>query len=87
MIEADFNVHDGDGNRGDEDVLGMHGDKARNAQGQMAEFVATRMFMAVANTYFKKRVDGILTYKSGESGTQVDYILCRRANQKYIANL
>ena len=35
VIGADFNGHVGEGNRGDENVMGRYGDKARNAEGQM----------------------------------------------------
>ena len=55
VIGADFNGHVGEGNRGDENVMGRYGDKARNAEGQMVVDFATRMEMAVVNTYFKKR--------------------------------
>ena len=36
-IGADFNGHVGEGNRGDEYVMGRYGDKARNAEGQMPD--------------------------------------------------
>ena len=45
--------------------MGMYGDKARNAAGQMVVDFATRMEMAVLNTYFKKREEHRVTYKSG----------------------
>ena len=35
VIGADFNGHVGEGNRGDDNVMGRYGDKARNAEGQM----------------------------------------------------
>ena len=54
VIEADFNGHVVEGNRGDENVMGRNGDKARKAEGQMVVDFATRMEMAVVNTYFKK---------------------------------
>ena len=79
VIGADFNGHVGEGNRGDENVMGRYGDKARNAEGQMVVDFATRMEMAVVDTYFKKG-----GYKSGGRSIQVYYILCRRAYQKEI---
>ncbi|KAI5100918.1 hypothetical protein C0J45_9904 [Silurus meridionalis] len=39
---------------------------------------------AVVNTYFKKKEDHRVTYKSGGRCTQVDYVLCRRCNLKEI---
>ena len=75
VIGADFNWHVGEGNRGDENVMGRYVDKARNAEGQMLVDFATRMEMAVVNTYFKKREEDRVTYKSGGRSTQVDYII------------
>ena len=86
VIGADFNGHVGEGNRGDENVMGRYGDKARNAEGQMVVDFATRMEMAVVNTYFKKREEHRVTYKSGGRSTQVDYIMCRRAYLKEIGD-
>ncbi|KAK3540585.1 hypothetical protein QTP70_034343 [Hemibagrus guttatus] len=80
VIGADFNGHVGEGNRGDEQVMGTFGVKERNLEGQMVVDFAKRMDMAVVNTYFQKREEHRVTYKSGGRRTQVDYILCRRGN-------
>ncbi|KAK3512293.1 hypothetical protein QTP70_003282 [Hemibagrus guttatus] len=50
VIGADFNGHVGDGNRGDEEVMGKCGVKERNLEGQMVVDFAKRMDMAVVNT-------------------------------------
>ncbi|KAI5621838.1 gastrula zinc finger protein XlCGF28.1-like [Silurus asotus] len=84
VIGADFIGHVGEGNRGDEEVMGRYGLKGRNVEGQMVVDFAKRMEMAVVNTYFKKKEDHRVTYKSGERCTQVDYVLCRRCNLKEI---
>ncbi|KAK2899938.1 hypothetical protein Q8A73_013067 [Channa argus] len=78
VIGADFNGHVGEGNRGDETVMGRFGVQDRNAEGQMVVDFAKRMEMAVVNTFFQKRQEHRVTYKSGGRSTQVDYILCRR---------
>ncbi|KAK3546856.1 hypothetical protein QTP86_003747 [Hemibagrus guttatus] len=86
VIGADFNGHVGEGNRGDEEVMGKFGVKERNLEGQMVVDIAKRMDMAVVNTYFQKREEHRVTYKSGGRRTQVDYILCRRGNLKEISD-
>ncbi|KAK3564691.1 hypothetical protein QTP86_024806 [Hemibagrus guttatus] len=66
VIGADFNGHVGEGNRGDEEVMGKFGVKERNLQGQMVVDFAKRMDMAVVNTYSQKREEHRVTYKSGD---------------------
>ncbi|KAK3514502.1 hypothetical protein QTP70_018662, partial [Hemibagrus guttatus] len=86
VIGVDFNGHVGEGNRGDEEVMGKFGVKERNLEGQMVVDFAKRMDMAVVNTYFQKREEHRVTYKSGGRRTQVDLILCRRGNLKEISD-
>ncbi|KAI5619805.1 hypothetical protein C0J50_20571 [Silurus asotus] len=86
VIGANFNGHVGEGNRGDEKVMGRYGFKERNVEGQMVVDFAKSMEIAVVNTYFKKKEDHRVTYKSGGRCTQVDYVLCRRCNLKEIGD-
>ncbi|KAK3569915.1 hypothetical protein QTP86_007356 [Hemibagrus guttatus] len=65
VIGADFNGHVGEGNTGDEEVMGKFGVKERNLEGQMVVNFAKRRDMAVVNTYFQKREEHRVTYKSG----------------------
>ena len=39
---------------------------------------AKRIDFAVVSTYFNKKDEHRVTYKSGEKSTQVDYVMCRR---------
>ncbi|KAK3508693.1 hypothetical protein QTP70_004208 [Hemibagrus guttatus] len=61
VIGVDFNGHVGEGNRGDEEVMGKFGVKERNLEGQMVVDFAKRMDMAVVNTYFQKREEHRVT--------------------------
>ena len=70
-----------------EHVMVRYGGKARNAEWQMVVGFATRLEIAVVNTYFKKREEHRVTYNSGGRSTQVDYITCRRAYLKERARL
>ncbi|KAK3531142.1 hypothetical protein QTP70_013244 [Hemibagrus guttatus] len=65
VIGADFNGHVDEGNKGDDEVMGKFGVKERNLEGQMVVDFAKRMDMAVVNTYFQKREEHRVTYKSG----------------------
>ncbi|KAK3506239.1 hypothetical protein QTP70_017788 [Hemibagrus guttatus] len=65
VIGADFNGHVGEGNTGDEEVMGKFGVKEKNLEGQMVVDFAKRMDMGVVNTYFQKREEHRVTYKSG----------------------
>ncbi|KAK3566969.1 hypothetical protein QTP86_007812 [Hemibagrus guttatus] len=60
VIGADFNGHAGE-------VMGKFGVKERNLEGQMVVDFAKRMDMVVLNTYFQKREEHRVTYKSGEA--------------------
>ncbi|KAK3572548.1 hypothetical protein QTP86_000448 [Hemibagrus guttatus] len=71
VIGADFNGHVGEGNTGDEEVMGKFGVKERNLEGQMVVDFAKRMDMGVVSTYFQKREEHRVTYKSGGRRTQV----------------
>ncbi|KAK3532136.1 hypothetical protein QTP86_008585 [Hemibagrus guttatus] len=55
---------------GDEEVMGKFGVKERNLEGQIVVDFAKRMDMAVVNTYFQKREEHRVTYKSGGRRTQ-----------------
>ena len=51
VIGADFNEHVGDGNRGNEDVMGGYGAKERNVEGPRVVDFAEMMNTATANVY------------------------------------
>ncbi|XP_042887884.1 craniofacial development protein 2-like [Penaeus japonicus] len=82
IIGADFNGHVGEGNSGDERVIGKYGYGARNNEGQTIVDFAHRTDMAVINTFYSKRESHKVTYTSGGRHTQIDYILCRRMHLK-----
>ncbi|KAK3538041.1 hypothetical protein QTP70_027394 [Hemibagrus guttatus] len=60
---------------GDEEVMGKFGVKERNLEGQMVVDFAKRMDMGVVNTYFQKREEHRVTYKSG--ARQHRMVVCR----------
>ena len=62
--------------------MGRYGVEMRNKEGSVVVDLGKRMDLAIANTYFKKKDEHRVTYKSGGKNTQVDYVMCRRRNLK-----
>ncbi|KAK3543539.1 hypothetical protein QTP70_023870, partial [Hemibagrus guttatus] len=65
VIGADFSGHVGEGNTGDEEVMGKFGVKERNLEGQMIVDFAKRMDVAVVKTYFQKREEHRVKVEAG----------------------
>ena len=62
--------------------MGRYGTGTRNKKGSMIVHFLKRMDLVIVNTYFKKKDEHRVTYKSGGKTTQVDYVMCRRRNLK-----
>ena len=68
VLGADLNGHVGKGNIGDEEIMGRYGAGTRNKEGSMVVDFGKRM--AIVNTYFKKKDEHRVMYKSGGKSTQ-----------------
>ena len=86
VLGADLNGHVSEGNIGDEEIMGRFGAGTRNKEGSMVVDFGKTMDLAILNTYFKKKDEHRVTYKSGGKSTQVDYVMCRRRNLKEICD-
>ena len=82
VLGADLNGHVGEGNIKREEIIGRYGAGTRNKEGSMVVNFGKRMDLAIVNTYFKKKDEHRVTYKSRGKCTQVDYVMCRRRNVK-----
>ena len=82
VLGADLNGHVGEGNIGNEEIVGRYGAESRNKEGSMVVDFGKRMDLAIVNTYFKKKDEHRVTYKSGGKSTQIDYVMFRRRNLK-----
>ena len=82
VIGADLNGHMGEVKIGDEEIMGRYGAGTRNKKGSMVVDFGKRMDLAIVNTYFKKKDEHRVTYKSEKKSIQVDYVMCRRWNVK-----
>ena len=78
IVGGDLNGHVGSGN----DVISrIHGGKTYgegNAEGERIVDFAISYDMMIANTFFNKRQEHLITYKSGGRASQIDFLLYRR---------
>ena len=70
VLGAGLNGHVGEGNIRNEEIMGRYGAETRNKEGLMVVNFAKRMDLAIVNTYFKKKAEHRMTYKSGEKSTK-----------------
>ena len=59
-----------------------YGAGTSNKEGSMVVDFGKTMDLAIVNTYFKKKDEHRVTYKSGGKSNQVNYVICRRRNLK-----
>ena len=86
VLGADLNGHVGEGNIRDEEIMERYDARTRNKEGLMVVDFGKRMDLVIVNTYFKKKDEHRVMYKSGGKNTQVDYVMCRRRNLKEMCN-
>ncbi|XP_061706831.1 craniofacial development protein 2-like [Cydia pomonella] len=77
-VGGDFNGHVGRMNVGYERVHGGFGFGSRNVQDEALLQAVAAFDLAIANTWFQKRDEHLITYKSGKHTTQIDYFLVKR---------
>ena len=83
---GDWNGHVGAAAAGFEEVHGGHGWGVRNAEGERVLEFAVANDLIVCNTWFMKRASHRITYQSGDSSTQVDYIMYRKSLRRHVVN-
>ena len=67
---------------GFEGVHGGNGFGDHNTEGEAIYEFVTCFDLVVANTFFMKEMQTLVTYKSGEVRTVVDYLLARKNDVK-----
>ena len=60
---------------------------SRNADGIIILDLFAAAYLAITNTYFMKLDSHLVTYRFGNSCTQVDYVLTRRSDLKQVQNV
>lgn len=76
LIGADFNAHVGKVADGYEQCHGGFGYGTRNDPGEQLLTLANAYNLKLANTYFRKKDEHLITFKSGTGKTQIDFWLC-----------
>uniref|UniRef100_A0A914UZ50 Endonuclease/exonuclease/phosphatase domain-containing protein n=1 Tax=Plectus sambesii TaxID=2011161 RepID=A0A914UZ50_9BILA len=79
LIGDDLNGHVGARRDEYDNVHGSFGYGTRNTEGETILNAAIAYDLAVANTYFQKSEEHLITYKSSAGCTQIDYLLVHRS--------
>ena len=87
FVGGNLNEHVGEGSDGFEGVNGGHGYGKRNTEGEMLLEFAVAMDLVVGNTFFAKDDTKKITYQSGDSKSQIVYILVRRKDKSFMKNV
>ncbi|KAH1190889.1 Pre-mRNA-processing protein 40B [Glycine max] len=86
FLGGDLNGHVGSGARGFEGVHGGFGLGEMNGEGKSILEFSEALDLSIANTWFKKREEHLITYKSGGTCSQIDFFLIRKSDRKYCLN-
>jgi len=79
---GDFNGHIGRRGDGYETVHGGFGFSKRNSGEMSILDFAVAYDLAIVNSYFKKKKEHLITFKSGSTRTQIDYLLMRTNDKR-----
>ncbi|KAL5134814.1 Craniofacial development protein 2 [Glycine soja] len=86
FLGGDLNGHVGSVDRGFEGVHGGFGLGEMNGEGKSILEFSKALDLSIANTWFKKREEHLITYKSGGKCSQIDFFLIRKSDRKYCLN-
>ena len=81
LIGGDLNGHVGATNVGFERVHGGFGYGSRSQEGEDVLNFASAYDLLTANTLFRKRESHLVTFRSGQHSSQIDFILDRREDR------
>jgi len=82
FIGGDFNGHIGSRGEGYKTVHGDLGYGVRNSAGVSILDFAVAYNLSIVNSYFRKREEHLVTFKSGSARTQIDYFLMRANSRR-----
>jgi len=83
FIGGDFNGHIGVNSDGYDTAHGGFGFGERNSKGVSVLDFTVAYELLVVNSFFKKKEDHLVTFKSGSSKTQIDYFPMRTDSRRF----
>jgi hypothetical protein len=87
MLLGDLNGHAGTSADGYEGVHGGYGYGVRNEEGCRVLELADAHSMVIGNTLFTREAARLITYRSGENMSMIDYVLVKAKDRKYVKNV
>ena len=87
FVRGDFNGHIGKNADGYEGVHGGREFGRRNLEGERILEFAVAHNLVISNSLLTKRESHLVTCQSGESQSQIDYILLKRQNIKLVSDV
>ena len=82
LLIGDLNGHVGTTNVGFERMHGGFGYGSRSQEGEDVLNFALAYDLLIANTLFRKRESHLVTFRSGQHSSQIDFILARREDRR-----
>jgi len=82
FIGGNFNRHIRSRREGYETIHGDFGYSVRNSGGVSILDFAVAYELSIVNSYFKKREEHLITFKSSNTKTQIDYFLMRASSRR-----
>ncbi|XP_075990249.1 uncharacterized protein LOC142985892 [Anticarsia gemmatalis] len=86
ILGGDLNGHIGKTNAAFKRVHGGHGFGTPNDEGKVIMSTAAAFDLAIVNSFFAKKTEHKITYKSGHTQSQIDYILVNREHIGRVKN-
>ena len=61
-------------------------ERSKNVEGERVTYFAMAFDLSLVNTFFEKRPNHIVAYKSGGRESQIDFLMCRRQQLNEVNN-
>ena len=87
LVCGDLNGHVGKTSSGFEDLHGGHGYGVKNPEVTRILELCVAADLVITNTFFAKRDSQLLTFHSGNSCSQIDYILVRKSDFSSVGDI